>query len=256
MANPESGPKWVIFHALDTTVAIGVVIFIARRRNLGDGGDIVKTLHKFVLMVLVGLFADGCAQQSLPPPKPAMPPVQPPALSNNQKEPDIFNIMVDGKTYNRMDDARQAMADSAARLLANISPAASPKFGQLIIYGPAVNVPAVSIPGASPDHLAKVREFLHYLHGHNLDLTAQALTKTNDFKGVSLRRGETWDGSLKSDSDIVVWSQRDAGREVWWLQSRNYRGIRLAANPNVVTLDNIQALRMEVTKYGYNQADQ
>jgi hypothetical protein len=212
-------------------------------------------LQKIVLTILVSLFANSCAQQSSPPPKPAVPPVPSQALSNNPKEPDIFNILIDGKMYNRMDDARQAMDDSSARLLAQISSSPSPKLGRLIIYGPTVNVPTVSIPGASPDHLAKVGEFLRYLHGHNLEVTVQALRKANDFKDVSLRRGETWDGSLKSDSDIIVWSQHDAGREVWWLQSRNYRGIRLAANPNVVTPDNIQALRLEVAKYGGNQAD-
>jgi hypothetical protein len=215
----------------------------------------VKTLQKVVLAVLVSLFANSCAQQSSPPPKPAVPPAPSPGLSNHQKDADIFNILIDGKMYNRMDEARQAMADSDARLFAQISPSSSPKLGHLIIYGPTVNVPTVNIPGASPDYLAKVGEFLHYLHGHNLDVTVQALAKTNDFRNVSLHRGETWDGSLKSDSDIVVWSQRDAGREVWWLQTRNNRGIKLAADPNVATADNIQALRVEVTKYGGSQAD-
>lgn len=165
---------------------------------------------------------------------PGGPPAPKPAPQSNAAPPDIFNILVDGKMYNHMDDARRAMNEQDTRTLARIVPAQAPRFGTLLIIAPAVHTPALMVPSATPEYRAKFTDFMTFLDGHNYEVNAASLRKSNNFAKVVLERaaegGSVSEPAARGDADFTIWCQESNGKRSCQIKGRDGGSSLLAAD--------------------------
>lgn len=200
--------------------------------------------------ILMLMALAGCANQPASPtstvsaahPAPAVAPPPPPVASN---PPDIFNILVDGKMYNHMDDARRALNDETTRIVAQIPAAATSRLGTLVVIAPPVHVPALNYPNASPAYQQKFKDFMAFLDSHKYELNVAALRKSNNFATVTLDRSAT-PGAV-SGSDFKVWQQRDGQATSWWIEGHGKAATRLQADLDHISLENSQAIVAEIS---------
>jgi hypothetical protein len=201
------------------------------------------------LLISAGL--GGCAKQQVPTPvhqtlAPGSALAQPPAPAPSATPPDIFNVLVDGKMYNHMDDARRAMVEQDAKALTRVVPSDHPRFGTLLIVAPPVHVPALMVPNATADYRQRFGDFMTFLDSHGYETALAALRKSNDFSQVTLERAAPETG-FNSPVNFRIWYQQDGGKETWWMEGPGRRGVKLTAKPGLSGYDNISAMIAELT---------
>jgi len=202
------------------------------------------------IRVLCALFVStalvSCStQQTQTPSKPSIQPSPAPSAT----PPDIFNILVDGKMYNHMDDARRAMEEQEKKILNRVSSADNPRFGTLLVVAPPVYVPVINTSNPAPGYREKFTSFMTFLDSHNYETDVASIKKSNNFANVLLKRSAEIETSSESEADFKIWYRREGTKLSWWIKGRNKGEVRLAENLEQGSAENVLALVANVASY-------
>lgn len=204
----------------------------------------MTTITRLICAIFISNILVGCANQQ------SNTSTNIPSPGANNPPPDIFNILVDGKTYNHMDDARRAMNEQEAKILDRISSIDSPRFGTLLVVVPPVHVPALNVATATPDYRERFTNFMAFLDSHNYEMNVAAIRKSNNFAKVVLIRSATTEALPESDADFKIWYQREGTKPSWWIKGRSSKDdARLAGSLDQGSLENALTLVAEVAAH-------